>query len=443
MTRLVSTTLQGSDLAELEPGAAIASATIRKAWADTALLWDMLTGQNSPPSTINHTGDGRGCPPGGQIFAYSPEISFDMSSALSSTIDTYVTLCVAYVPRGEPELVYEVGFTDARGNFIDTPILKEVRVFAYSSFTNTATPAETRPLSRSAPGVYSARLTTLTPGQLYVFVFVTSGVPATVLNTLVLNFVGLYVAEVGMPCTQPQMSPEVGYVAAMATAAGAGGATVASLIDTHSDRIGDDVPLSAHILDRLARNLAALEEYVTAWPAAGGSAYTLQSSASVSAFADGTKLGKASEPTYDHVLAAFACGGFRSDFTTLQGTWPNGSTYRYSAAANTFATMSKLPVFMKPGSGRNLRLSYLGVDLNSAGGTADVQVECFDSSGVSAGAVQTALTLSGKVWTGTLQSIPYHGGAINLVVIKVRSSKPKSNQLDHCPCSFCLYEVGT
>ena len=57
MTRMIGTGFQGVTIYDTEPEAPTKRSALRKIAEDEALIRDAVTGDNSPPLTLNHTGD--------------------------------------------------------------------------------------------------------------------------------------------------------------------------------------------------------------------------------------------------------------------------------------------------------------------------------------------------------------------------------------------------
>jgi hypothetical protein len=62
MPRLKATSFIGAPLRDCVPNSPIYNRTIKRAAAETAAVYDRLTGENAETQTIDHSGNGRGCP---------------------------------------------------------------------------------------------------------------------------------------------------------------------------------------------------------------------------------------------------------------------------------------------------------------------------------------------------------------------------------------------
>ena len=439
MTRLVGTPVPVF-LDRVERGAPISASLIRDVWATTAGLWDAVTGDNAPALPINHTGGGAGALIGGPLVQFLPELNFTLSSSLSSTVPTHILVVPVPVPSGETELTVGVFFTDQLGNPVDVPFVKQVWVYD-SGYTSASTPLARYEMERVDVGSYIARVTDHVAGALNYFTVTTEGIPSGVYGQVTLSGFCVYV---------DRMSTNIPPVPELATSGTAptvtttvSSATVGAPTDIHSEFLADDAALNCFVLSQLAKNMNTLSEYVTGFPAGHGASDSLVSSASRSAFADHTLNGKTNEHQTHHVLSGCGTGAMRSDFTTMRTVWPLGAAGGYNQAAGTRSVLAKVPVFMKEGSGRVLKCHLIGADLNTAGGTATLSVQCLDATGTSAGLVSTSMTLTSKAWKGTLSGIPYHAGQVNIVEVSVTSSKPKSSVNDFAALGFCLYEEAT
>ncbi len=442
MTRLVNTSVSNIPFSDIEAGAPITAETVRNIWADIALLHDMLTGKNAPPRKINHTGNAsgvwRGCLLGGALASFMPELPFNMTTALSGTIPTFLVLFPVFVPDGEQELTVRCVFTDELGEPSDIPIVKQLQVFD-ASFVFGATPVCVAELKHIDVGTYEATCTQHTSGAISYIAIVTEGVQL-ILDHCVFSNVTVYVNRMQkQAAVAPTINPASNVAMNVATA---GARVTMALQDTHAALLQADAPLDAWHLSQLAANINTLTEYVTAAPVAGD-AVTLAGDDTLDAFASHTGNGKADEAIAPVCLCAFGTGAIRSDCVSLASAWGNGDAARYNAAANTMAVLSELPIVMQQGATRNLKLHLLGADMNTAGGTCSVKVECFNAAGVSAGSVTQAATLTTKTWKATVSNIPYHAGVLNRVVISVQHSKPKSSANDFAALGCCLYHEAT
>ena len=105
MARIKNLTPLGSPPRDVARDTSIFHRWLRNAVGDAALASDKMTGLNAEVDTINHTGNGRGCP------MMLPPVSTACDPDLTSTLDKdyYIWSAPIYIPPGESsDLLYNV-----------------------------------------------------------------------------------------------------------------------------------------------------------------------------------------------------------------------------------------------------------------------------------------------------------------------------------------------
>ncbi len=115
MARKVSATFQGATEQQCDPGSLQYTTVIGNAQGDTALVHDNLTGENTPPALVDHTGGGKGAPLGVPLGAAAVALlGADRPAAgyEDGTQEIYLFAIPIRLPRGETSFDIEIDFSE-------------------------------------------------------------------------------------------------------------------------------------------------------------------------------------------------------------------------------------------------------------------------------------------------------------------------------------------
>lgn len=427
MARLRSTTFQGTSAFEVDPDAFTFTETLQNAIADTNLVDDILDGDNSPPadSKIDHRGYDsgssrwRGCPLGlplGNML--QPKSAAAHSLAAPSTTGwSYVLMAPFYCPRGESYV--DICFR------CDYPGLVSVLVFntslvavgGESAFQGTAValgfPANVR----------RARVTGLTGGTEYILAVAldTSSLvsESTIIQDLSVHFGRR--AGAAVPLLLPPDYTTSGFAVPTTTSSGA---TIPNPTNLDDAFCADDLALTSQHVSACNRNQNAVEEYMTGAPCAGNTARALVDSGStdptVSAFHDHSQGGKSNEPLADVPLWLECFGGVIFDGSDAGFPDWNPPGLKVSTKSTFCESIIWAPDNPESAGTSRLQVMVLCCSPIDAGVAAvDVEVQCFNTSGVSAGAVTAAFSRIGttKFFRVTATGIAFYADERNLLRI--------------------------
>lgn len=316
MARKVNATFQGATEQQCDPGSLQYTTVIANAVGDTALAHDNLTGENTPPSLVDHTGSGKGAPLGVPLGAAAVAVLGEDRPAAgyeAGTQDIYLFAIPLRLPRGETSFDIEVDF-DGNADGVDL----EVRDTSWALAGEVASSSEDGLRWRG-----SAR--SLTGGTRYF--------------ALVRTLIGPF-----EPFRKWRGAPRIFFdrrhtggllVPASSNLGGIdfpvdndGGSPVAmSATDWDASMFADGRAIHAGVTVRLNRTQHALAEYLTAAPAGGNDALTL------GAFHDHSLVTHTSEGTVDLPLIACPLGA-----VTASESIPDYATNNWGAPAALFGT---------------------------------------------------------------------------------------------------------
>lgn len=279
MTRLKNPAFVGVSIADTDAGHASYRRAVLNAVADTALVYDMVTGENAEPNTITHEGGGRGAP------LNIPWVNQVINKSISLTTPTTpgdnggngvtaILSYIVYVPAGATEMNILMGinlqedWTDASWKVRLTDTGRESPPTPFS-VVETKTMAEYFD-SYAGHSVLSAFFDGLAPATYLVEVLLNTAdvVGATNIGRLrSVIIMGRYGRTTGQ---SPPILDELTY--GVSTPAAAEGVRFIDL-PTEMFEDGQDMAIDGYTLTRLVRNQNGLREYITGYPP-GGQPYT-------------------------------------------------------------------------------------------------------------------------------------------------------------------------
>lgn len=336
MVRLAGTAFQGLTVYDCAPEAPTKRETLRKLAEDEAMIRDMVTGDNSPPYTLNHTGDAVSGQAGAllgvpcnQLHA-TEEVNHSLNSGATAGVNTYFAIVPWYKPPGETTLA--VAFHGTPGFGYRLQVLDQ-------SF-NPLGDSNSYPFSESSDNglaTYFARATGLTADpnsgadQLWFVAVVGPALDASrSLHGLRFYYRLGGPAEMTVPARGVNLNR---YTVPTVTSSGA---EVADFEDIDSQHLGDsdadyvysgttpnatledhEHGFDARTLTLLSQNQNALQERITGAPCGNNEDYSLSDSGTTAptqgAFLDGSLAGKSNEARFSFPLAMLSHGSIAAD----------------------------------------------------------------------------------------------------------------------------------
>lgn len=291
--------------------------TIENAIGNTALVFDMLTGENGEANTIRHIGSGRGCPLGVPLWQQTigRGLNYRGTGSAKGGVPGAVWLCAHpfFLPEGETIFRVRV-----RANGPFAALSPAVRV------TTTGGTTEAGPVALIAAdpedeedAVYECSISGLTTGLHLVFLEVNTDGNSTA-NIDLLSWHGYFWRR--RPETSSPARWELGTVVAVTTPGASEGVAHVNFQDT---TFNADDTIDAYQTTYLDRNLNGLEEFGSGWPAGENSSYTHEDHDGVgvpdatdparSRFHACTRAIYANEPELDFPWVAGAVGAYGID----------------------------------------------------------------------------------------------------------------------------------
>lgn len=311
MPRKKNSTFVGITPFDVDVDAVTLQHTIENAVGNTALVYDMLTGENGEANTIRHIGGGRGCPLGVPLWQQyiGRSLNYIGTGSVKGGVPAAVWLCAQpfFLPEGETEFVVQVR---ASGTF-DT-VNPAVRITSETG-TTLFGPATLQLIdSRNAVDTYEVRVTGLTTGLMLVFLEAdTTGASAS--NIELVSWHGFFPRQ--RPSGAVPARVDLGTNVQVATPSATEGVAHTNFQDTMFYFDGGIDGYTATYLDL---NLNGLEEFGGGWPAGGNSSYTHvdhdgagapdASNPARSRFHAGTRALYANEPEFDFPWVSAALG---------------------------------------------------------------------------------------------------------------------------------------
>ena len=291
--------------------------TIENAIGNTALVYDMLTGENGEANTIRHIGGGRGCPLGVPLWQQNigRGINYRGTGSVKGGVPGPVWLLAHpfFLPEGET--TFRVCLR-ASGPF--AALSPAVRVTTTGGTTEFG-PVSLIPSEPDADGEasYECSIDGLTTGLHLVFLEVNTDGSSTA-NIDLLSWHGYFWRR--RPETSSPARRDSGVVVSVTTPTATQGVAHVSFQDT---TFSNDAAIDSYQTTYLDRNLNGLEEYGSGWPAGENASYTHEDhdGAGVldlidparSRFHACTRSLYASEPELDFPWVAGAAGAYGID----------------------------------------------------------------------------------------------------------------------------------
>jgi len=299
MARNVNVSFSGVVVSDVDPNALTRTRWLDESVADTALVHDLITGENTPPATLDHSGPGNGC-----VLGIPVANQATPRYTLSGHLGNRILWAVPFMqPAGETTMgarvTFDVGFPN------DT--------FLEIMDTSWAVVASAPLIRLGVSGSFEATATGLTENTAY-FARIAS------LETSPTGYIGSYnLTGIAMgyfrkaPATRAlirRLTSDVEDSTELSTKT-ASSATVIDFVDLDTAETQDGQAISGYHTTTLAQNQHALAEMLTGAPAGTNSSRTLAASATQATHYDHGRLGSewASMPLVRRIpLFAFGLG---------------------------------------------------------------------------------------------------------------------------------------
>ena len=260
MARIKNLTPLGSPPRDVARDTSIFHRWLRNAVGDAALASDKMTGLNGELITINHSGNGRGCP------MMLPPVSTTCDTDLTSTLDKdyYIWSAPIYIPPGESsDLLYNVQADFVRRGPPVTYSV-EVRSFAWALLQSGSLNG-----GEDYSGLHNVQLF-LTPGWQILLIrgTLTTGQATKLLGVRVHAVRASIGDNNGLSPLSTSGTAQVNVYPVPATLS-------SSLLTFDDVQVEVNGPLDAYVLTRLNRGMNALWEYVTGAPVPGHNVRTM------------------------------------------------------------------------------------------------------------------------------------------------------------------------
>lgn len=312
MARKKNATFQGASPFDVDVDALTLQRTIENAIGDTALVYDMLTGENGEANTIRHIGGGRGCPLGVPLWQQhiNRSLNYTNIGSVKGGVPGEVWLVAHpfFVPEGETSVRVRV---HATGPF-DT-------LRPHLLVTTTAGVKVTRASIEQVEetDAYEVTATGLSTGTYLAFLAADTNDNSTQ-NIDLVSWHGYFPrrrTEPGQP-----VRANSGTVVGVTTPAAAEGV---AHMNFDAGLFFSGAAFDAYLTAYLNRNQNGLEEYGSGWPAGGNASYTHidqdgagaadSSDPARSRFHAGTRALYANEPEFDFPWLCEGVGAYGSD----------------------------------------------------------------------------------------------------------------------------------
>lgn len=455
MARLKNTTFRGATPFETDIDALTLGRTLKNACGDTALVYDRVTGENAEPSPVNHSGPGNGCvlgiTPWNQYIGRSLNYVGSGTAKGGSPAEILLLAHPFWVPRGETQMVVELEIGD--GN-VDA-IRPTVRV--------TSTTGATRIEAAMVPvqdgsRVLFATLQGLTAGLNLIFVEV--NMVGQSLSSLYLHrWTGVF-----LRAREPR---SVTRADASATAVGVTTPTATqALAHTNFDDgwFSDGAAFDGFITSHLDRNLNALAEWGSGWPAGGNASYTHvdhdgagapdTTNPARSRFHAGTGSLLLNEGQPDFPLWAEAFGAIGADGVAVASVGATAPTagmlqwfapYPLSAA---LTTLTRLPLRYPdfPSASSRLRCAVLvgsNLPLLLPNWTATIANGTGSANAAFGAAFDTEKTTGTMLGLATITAVPFTGDALETTSVQLSATAFGATYEEIHLLGATLYYEGT
>ena len=459
MARVKSSTFVGATPFEVDVDALTLSTTLKNACADTALTYDRVTGENAEPNPVNHKGAGFGSLLG--IPLWNQYIGRSLNYVGTGTVKggtPALVLLLAqpfWVSRGETTMTVECVIRD--GNV--EALAPTVRITS-----STGTTRDTATLTRRSEGssVWTAVLSPLTEGLNLAFLEVQMAGQS--LSSLYLeSWHAIH------PRARARLRGQRSVTRAEATATAVGVETPTSTQALFHQNFDDtwfatSDALDGYVTSHLDRNLNALAEWGSGWPAGGNASYTHEDQTSAGAadltnpdrsrFHAATRTLLLNEGQPDFPLWSEAFGAIGADGVAVVDVGAVAPTvgmlqwfapYPLSGALTTITQLLlRYPDFQSASS--RLRCAVL-VGTNTPGTlgnwTARVTNATGNASAAFGASFNTAVTTGSPLALATMTAVPFTGDAIEVTSINLSAAAFSATYEEMHLLGACLYYEGT
>lgn len=456
MARVKSTTLRGATPFETDVDALTLSTTLKNACGDAALTYDRVTGENGEPNPVNHKGAGFGSLLG--IPLWNQYIGRSLNyvgtgTAKGGTPGLVLLLAQPFwVARGETAMTVQVNIRDGNVEAL-APV---IRVTSSTGTTrNTAT-------ITGGISTWTAVLSPLTEGLNIAFLEVQMAGQS--LSSLYLESWHAH-----HPRARAGIRGQRSVTRAGSSAVAVGVETPTSTQALFHQNFDDSwftasAAYDGFITSHLDRNLNALAEWGSGWPAGGNSSYTHEdhdgagapdpTNPARSRFHASTRTLLANEGQPDFPLWSEAFGAIGADGVAVVdvgaaapsvGMLQWFAPYPLSGALTTITRLLlRYPDFQSTSS--RLRCAVL-IGTNTPGTlgnwTATVDNTTGSASAAFGAAFDTAITTGSPLALATITAVPFTGDAIEVTSIQLSATAFSGTYEEMHLLGACLYYEGT
>lgn len=456
MVRKKNVTFVGTTPFDVDVDALTLEHTIENAVGNTALVHDMLTGENGEANTVRHIGGGRGCPLGvplwNQYIGRSLNYEGVGSTKGGKPGDLWLAAHPFFWPEGETAFTVRVY---ASGAF--EQLLPTVRVTSTTGTTLIGPVPLTRPNDEGP--VHEARLPSPGVSGLYLVFVEADTLGESTMNIELLSWHGVFDRRrLGRADPVRRTS---GSQVQVATPGAADGVVHVNMQDT---TFYPDSPIDGYMTTFLDRNLNGLEEFGSGWPAGGNASYTHQDQTSGgvaddidparSRFHAGTRALYANEPEFDFPWVAGPLGAFGTDGKPVidpSATSPTGgmtswfAPYPLTASSLVFSRVPARAPDFQTGTSR-LKWAVLAIGEPVGGGAAlgNWQVTLNTGYGASAATSFGAAFAVGDspAWLGlaTGTALAFSGDLMHTIEMTCsKTTAFSATYTEFFPLGFCFY----
>ena len=313
MARHVNSTFGGVSVLDVDPNALTRTRWLDNAAGDTALVADLMTGANSPPTTLDHSGGGAGCPlgiPTAAQIMQSGDYRIQGDGDTSDVDACSLWAIVDYHPAGEGGITLRVDLGGYEPG--PEPLRFEVRSTAWAVIDNVILTQ----VSGLGGTVWQARAQGLTGGTPYVYRLLCDDISTHVGGGFTIRSATLgQFRQASGPLLRATPS-DVGDSSDLAKQT-VSSAVVIDVQDLDAAEVTTEaLAISGYHTTQIAQTQNALTEMLTGAPAGTNATRTLAPSATQGAYYDHSRLGSefSSMPLIAHLpLGAWSLGAAPED----------------------------------------------------------------------------------------------------------------------------------
>lgn len=459
MARKKNASFQGVDVFGVDVDAPSFRRAVENGVGDTALIYDMLTGLNGEANTIDHSGDGRGCPLGLPLVNQRIFRNLNLENPSSKDVNggtgqLIFAPYVIFLPPGEDTIV--VVATVDLGTVDDSVLAPHLIIRATDMTLVVDVPF--RSFFVRGHTMWAAIYSGLGGGQRY-FVFPqieTSHVPSTAVGGQMplLRSMKIHHGLAGRPPQPPRIDTEDRF--------GVTEPTSTEMLfhkDFDEGLFANERSINGYVLANWNRNLNAIDEFMRRWPAGGNLSYVHvdhdsggspdSSNPARSRFDAHTRslAGYPDEPEIAFPLWSASFGAFLA----------SGKFAVELAEPPTIGCLEWFAPWPEVGGATNVdirRLRCLVPDFQSTSsnlkcavligsdGDADVgswNISVVSTTGTSATVAPVACDGTNDWWLATVTAIPFTGDGEERFTIRASRTGAKSGVGELCFLAACLY----